>query len=84
METTLFFKFFYVYFEGSPPSRRTLGPYARGVPPIVHVPTFPWKYFFSTKWKRSQEIKKESYLHKGRFLLFSCVLLVRFGNTLSP
>jgi hypothetical protein len=40
--------YFYVYFEGSPPNRRTLGHrYAKGASPIVHVPTFPWKYFFS-------------------------------------
>jgi hypothetical protein len=30
----------------------------RGSSPILHVPMFPWKYFFSTKWERSEEIKK--------------------------
>jgi hypothetical protein len=29
-----------------------------GAPPILYVPMFPWKYFFSTKWERSEEIKK--------------------------
>jgi hypothetical protein len=38
--------YFYVYFEESPPSRRTLGHYAEGAPPILYVPKFPWKYFF--------------------------------------
>jgi hypothetical protein len=31
------------------PSRRTLGCYAEGALPILYVPMFPWKYFFSTK-----------------------------------
>jgi hypothetical protein len=37
---------------------KTLGPYAEGAPPILYVPMFPWKYFFSTKCERSEEIKK--------------------------
>ncbi len=52
----------------------------RDLPPILYVPTFPWKCFFSTKWERSQEIKRELVCVKGRFQ-YSCVLL-RFGNTL--
>jgi len=39
---------------------------------------FPWKYFFVMKWERSQEIKREFGLHKGRFP-YSWVLL-RFEN----
>jgi hypothetical protein len=34
---------FLCVFWGISPSRRTLGCYASGAPPIVHVPTFPWK-----------------------------------------
>jgi len=65
-----------VYFEGSPPAEEepTLGCYAPGSPPILYVPTFPWKCFFSTKWEGSQEIKRELVCVKGRFL-YSCVLL---------
>jgi hypothetical protein len=48
-----------MYFEGFPPTRRrTLRSYAKGVPSILYVPIFPWKYFFSTKQERSQEIKR--------------------------
>ncbi len=36
--------------------RRTLGPYAEGVPSILYVPTFPWKYFFCMKQERTHEI----------------------------
>jgi hypothetical protein len=35
-------------FRGISPSRRTLGHYAGGASPILHVPTFPWKYFHFT------------------------------------
>jgi hypothetical protein len=45
---------FYVYFEGSPLAKKTLGRYVGGSSPILYVPMFPWKYFFSTKWERSQ------------------------------
>jgi hypothetical protein len=46
--------------KSPPPSliRRTLGPYAKGASPILCVPTFPWKYFFSTKMEKKQENKK--------------------------
>jgi hypothetical protein len=37
---------------------KTLGPYAGGAPPILSVPMVPWKYFFSTKWERNEEIKR--------------------------
>jgi hypothetical protein len=51
-----------VYFEGSPPAEeQTLWCYARGAPPILYVPTFPWKYFFSTKGEGSEEIKRELF-----------------------
>ncbi len=40
---------FSVYFEGSSPSKRTLGHYVKGAPAIVYVLTFPWKYFFFMK-----------------------------------
>jgi hypothetical protein len=36
---------------------------------------FPWKYFFSMKWERSKEIKRE-LLAQGEVP----VLLLRFGN----
>jgi hypothetical protein len=41
---------------------------------------FPWKYFFSLKHERSEEIKKRAVYVRGRFP-YSCVLL-RFRNTL--
>jgi hypothetical protein len=74
--------YFYVYiFWGISPSRRTLECYAGGnFPQILYVPTFPWKYFFLTKWERSKEMRKESCLCKGRFQ-YSCILLW-FGKTL--
>jgi hypothetical protein len=28
-----------------------LGHYAAGAPPILYVPVFPQKYFFSMKWE---------------------------------
>jgi hypothetical protein len=40
----------------------------RGSSPILYVPMFPWKYFFSTKWERSQEIKKKVVYVKERFM----------------
>jgi hypothetical protein len=49
--------YFYVYFEGSTPEKKTLGHCARGAPPILYVPMFPWKYFLPMKWERSEEIK---------------------------
>jgi hypothetical protein len=34
----------------------------RGAPPILNVPTFPWKYFlFVEKGKKSEEIKRELF-----------------------
>jgi hypothetical protein len=30
-----------------------------GTLPVLYVPMFPWKYFFSMKWERSEEIKRE-------------------------
>jgi len=48
--------------------------------PQYHM--FPWKYFFSTKWERSKEIKRERELFtQGKVFPYSCVLLRRFGNT---
>jgi hypothetical protein len=29
--------------------------------PNFYVPTFPWKYFFSTNWERPEEIKRELF-----------------------
>jgi hypothetical protein len=69
------FIYFYVYILRDLPPTRTLGHYARGAPPILYVPMFPWKYFFSTKWDRSKEIKRESCLHKGEVFPYS------FGNS---
>jgi hypothetical protein len=46
------------------PHRRTPRSYARGAPPILYVPMFPWKYFFSMKQEKSKEIK-ESCLGKA-------------------
>jgi hypothetical protein len=46
--------------------------YAKGAPPILYVPTFPWKYFFPLKQERSKEIKRELFMQE-RFL-YSCVL----------
>jgi hypothetical protein len=43
-------------------STRTIGHYAGGAPPILYVPTFPWKYFIFTKRKRNKEIKRELFL----------------------
>jgi hypothetical protein len=40
------------------PSRRTLGRYAEGAPPILYVSKFPWKYFFFVNGKKREEIKK--------------------------
>lgn len=48
-------------FWGISPNRRTLGVVCWGSSPIFYVPTFPWKYFFSTKWERSEEIKRELF-----------------------
>jgi hypothetical protein len=31
------------------PRKKTLGHCARGAPPILYVPMFPWKYFFPMK-----------------------------------
>jgi hypothetical protein len=31
---------------------------ARGAPPIIYVPMFPWKYFFSTKRGKMEGKKK--------------------------
>ncbi len=42
------------------PQQKTQGHYAAGAPPILYVPMFPWKYFFTTKQERNKEIKKES------------------------
>jgi hypothetical protein len=39
--------------------------YAKGAPPILYVPTFPWKYFFSIKQERSKEIKRELFMQGG-------------------
>ncbi len=44
-----------------PPSRRTLGRYAGGAPPILYVLTFPRKYFCFTKL----EIRKKVVYIKG-------------------
>ncbi len=38
----------------------TLGGLCWGSSPQFYVPTFPWKYFFSMKWERSKEIKRDS------------------------
>ncbi len=63
--------YFYVYFEGSPPSKRSLSVLCGGNSPILYVLTFPWKYFFfSMKWERSKGNQtKESPLHKGEVLV---------------
>jgi len=63
---------FYVYFEGSPPAEeQTLWCYARGgAPPILYVPMFPWKYFFSMKWERSENIKSELFVCLREGLIF--------------
>jgi len=53
-----------VYFEGSPPAE-TPGHYANGAPPILYVPTFPWKYFFFMKQERSKEMKIELFYIMG-------------------
>ncbi len=53
---------FCVYFERSPSSKRTLGHYVKGAPPILYVPTFPWKYFFFMKQERREEIKRELFM----------------------
>jgi hypothetical protein len=45
--------------------RRTLGCYAGEAPPILYIPTFPWKYFFFTKWERNEEIKKRDVYVRG-------------------
>ncbi len=52
--------------------------------PILYVPTFPWKYFLSTKWERREEIKRELFTqrevpvqecsHEGRALKGTCTL----------
>ncbi len=47
------------------PSRTTLGCYAGGALPILYVPMFPWKYFFSTKWERREEMKRELFVCGG-------------------
>jgi hypothetical protein len=63
-----------VYFERSPLTKMF-----GGAPPIIYVPTFPWKYIFFTKWEKKKEIKRKLFLCKERFQ-YSCILL-RFGNT---
>jgi hypothetical protein len=57
-----------MYFEGSSPQQKNPGALAGGAPLILHVPTFPWKYFFSTKRQRSKEIKREY----GEVLILVC------------
>jgi hypothetical protein len=39
----------------------TLGCYAGAAPQFLYILTYTWKYFFSTKWERSKEIKRELF-----------------------
>jgi len=45
--------------------------YAKGAPPVLYVPTFPWKYFFSIKQERSKEIKRELFM-QGEVPILVC------------
>jgi len=41
----------------------------QGSSPVLYVPMFLWKCFFSTKWERSEEIRRELFMEgEGRFL----------------
>jgi len=56
-----------VYFEGSPLAEDPRA-VAEGAPPILYVLTFPWKYFFSTKYKtgkKSGNKKRVVYVRRG-------------------
>jgi hypothetical protein len=68
LNNTLFLNF-WVYFEGSPLRRRTLGCYPKGAPPILYVPMFPWKYFFSKKWGKMEGKKKREWRKHRESLL---------------
>jgi hypothetical protein len=57
----------YVYFWGISHSRRNPRVICWGSSPNLicsHVPMFPWKYFFSVKWERSKEIKRELFAQR--------------------
>jgi hypothetical protein len=54
------------------PSRRTLGCYAKGGPPILYVPIFPRKYFLFYEMRKKRGNEKR--FTKGKFL-YSCVPL---------
>jgi hypothetical protein len=54
-ETTPFL-FLCVFWGIPPPSRRTLGRYAGGAPPILYVLTFPRKYFCFTKLENKKRV----------------------------
>jgi len=44
-----------------PPSRRTLGHYVEGAPPILYVLTVSWRFPFLENGKKSEEIKRELF-----------------------
>jgi hypothetical protein len=49
-----------LYFEGPPPSRRSLGSYAVGeIPPDFYILMFPWKDFLMGLIRKIRKHKKE-------------------------
>ncbi len=47
--------YFYVYFEGSLPSTRTLGHYAEEAPPILYVPMKIFDFYKTGKRRGNKE-----------------------------
>jgi hypothetical protein len=47
------------------PSQKNPKALCQGSSLILYVPTFLWKYCFSTKWERSEELKRELFSVRG-------------------